>query len=59
MTIDLTFLRILFTLVAFATFTGLIVWAWRRGRHDGFADAAALPFARDAGDADSHAGDLR
>ncbi|MBU4609299.1 CcoQ/FixQ family Cbb3-type cytochrome c oxidase assembly chaperone [Achromobacter sp. GG226] len=46
---DLTFLRVLFTLLAFAAFTGVVVWAWAGGRHDGFADAAALPFSPDAG----------
>lgn len=57
MTIDLTFLRILFTVVAFATFAGLVAWAWTRGRHDGFADAAALPFAAGTGQAPHGRGD--
>ncbi len=41
---DLTFLRALFTLLAFATFLGLVGWAWLRGRRNGFAQAASLPF---------------
>lgn len=39
------------TLVAFATFIGIVWWAWSRGRAQANRDASMLPFAQpDEGD---------
>ena len=44
---DLTIVRALFTLLAFSTFIGIVVWAWSSSRRTGFDQAAALPFDDD------------
>ena len=44
---DITTLRIAATLASFATFIGIIVWAWSRGNAEDFDEAARLPFEQD------------
>lgn len=41
---DMTFVRVVFTLIAFATFLAIVGWAWSASRRAGFDEAAALPF---------------
>lgn len=43
-------LRSIMTVVSFATFIGIVWWAYGRGRHQRFDEAANLPFAEDEGD---------
>jgi len=44
---DITSLRVAATVISFATFVGIIVWAWS-GRHARrFEEAARLPFEQD------------
>jgi cytochrome c oxidase cbb3-type subunit 4 len=40
-------LRALVTVVSFATFIGIVWWAWSRRRADDFSQAANLPFEQD------------
>jgi cytochrome c oxidase cbb3-type subunit IV len=40
-------LRALVTVVSFATFIGIVWWAWSRRRSDDFSQAANLPFEQD------------
>ena len=44
---DITTLRILATLVAFATFIGIFAWAYSRCNAKRFEAAAQLPFEQD------------
>ncbi|VTU16698.1 cbb3-type cytochrome oxidase subunit 3 [Variovorax sp. RA8] len=44
---DITVLRIAATLASFATFIGILVWAFSRRRAEAFEDAAQLPFEQD------------
>ncbi|KWT94115.1 MULTISPECIES: cbb3-type cytochrome c oxidase subunit 3 [unclassified Variovorax] len=44
---DITILRIAATLASFATFIGILVWAYSRRRAKAFEDAARLPFEQD------------
>jgi len=44
---DITTLRTLATLVSFATFIGILVWAYSRRRAEGFDEASRLPFEQD------------
>lgn len=44
---DITTLRIAATLVSFATFVGILVWAFSRRNTAGFDEAARLPFEQD------------
>lgn len=48
MAFDLNLLRIGVTLLSFAVFTGIVLWAWSRGRRGGFDGAAGLPFLDEA-----------
>ena len=41
---DINVLRSLVTVVAFAVFVGILVWAYRPSRRAQFDDAAQLPF---------------
>jgi cytochrome c oxidase cbb3-type subunit 4 len=50
MAFDLNVLRIGVTLLSFAVFTGIVLWAWSRGRRGGFDGAAGLPFLDEATD---------
>ncbi len=44
---DITTLRIVATLASFATFVGILLWAFSRRRAQAFEDAARLPFEED------------
>ena len=44
---DITTLRIAATLVSFATFLGIIYWAFARRNQASFDEAAQLPFEQD------------
>lgn len=44
---DITTLRIVATLASFATFIGILVWAFSRRRSQAFEDASRLPFEQD------------
>jgi len=41
---DITFLRIVATLASFATFLGIVWWAWSARNRDRFREAALIPF---------------
>ena len=41
---DLNTLRILATIVSFAVFVGILLWAWKNRKTKDFKDAANLPF---------------
>jgi cytochrome c oxidase cbb3-type subunit 4 len=45
---DVNDMRSLVTVVSFAAFVGITVWAWQRSRRQAFDEAAALPFADEA-----------
>jgi cytochrome c oxidase cbb3-type subunit 4 len=47
MTMDINVLRGVITAVSFATFIGIVVWAWSSRRKARFDEAANLPFADD------------
>jgi cytochrome c oxidase cbb3-type subunit 4 len=42
---DINDLRIVVTLLSFAAFAGIVVWAWSRRNSAAFQEAAMLPFA--------------
>ncbi|MBI5462808.1 MAG: cbb3-type cytochrome c oxidase subunit 3 [Gammaproteobacteria bacterium] len=44
---DLTTLRSIFTVLVFATFIGVWIWAWSSKRKQAFDEAANLPFIED------------
>ena len=44
---DINDIRALITLLAFAAFLGIVVWAYHRKSRRGFDEAAMLPFADD------------
>lgn len=44
---DINTLRILATLASFATFIGIVVWAWAGRNASRFEEAAQLPFDQD------------
>ncbi len=44
---DLNDLRSIATVLMFALFIGIVVWAWGKRRQADFNDAARLPFAED------------
>jgi cytochrome c oxidase cbb3-type subunit 4 len=44
---DITTLRIAATLASFATFVGILAWAFSRRNAKGFEEAAQLPFEQD------------
>jgi len=41
---DVNELRVAVTVLSFAAFIGIFVWAWARRNAAGFAEAAQLPF---------------
>jgi cytochrome c oxidase cbb3-type subunit 4 len=41
---DLNDLRSIVTVLSFAAFAGIVVWAWSRGNRSRFEEAAQLPF---------------
>lgn len=44
---DINDLRSILTVLAFATFIGIVLWAYSRRRHAAFEEAANLPFTED------------
>ena len=46
---DINTVRVVVTLLSFATFIGIVVWAWSRSNTARFAEAAQLPFKEEAG----------
>jgi cytochrome c oxidase cbb3-type subunit IV len=44
---DVTTLRIAATLVSFATFLGIMAWAFARSNRASFEEASRLPFEQD------------
>ncbi|MCO4088336.1 MAG: cbb3-type cytochrome c oxidase subunit 3 [Limnohabitans sp.] len=44
---DINTLRSIVTLLAFAAFIGIVVWAWSRRNQASFDEAANLPFSQD------------
>jgi len=48
-----------FTAISFATFVGIILWAYSARRKDAFAEAANLPFADDEADMNTMAMEAR
>ena len=44
---DITTLRIVSTLLCFATFLGIAAWAYARRNKGRFDDAASIPFQQD------------
>jgi cytochrome c oxidase cbb3-type subunit 4 len=44
---DINTLRIIATLASFATFIGIVVWAWSARNASRFDEAAQLPFEQD------------
>jgi len=47
---DINDLRSIATVLAFATFVGIVWWAYGKGARKGFEEAANLPFADDDAD---------
>ena len=45
---DLVTLRSIFTVLVFAAFIGVWIWAWSGKRKKAFDEAANLPFVEDA-----------
>ena len=50
-------LRIVVTVLSFACFGGLVVWAWSARNRRGFDEAARLPFVAEGGEARNTAAD--
>ena len=46
---DINTLRILVTVLAFASFVGIVIWAYSGRTRRGFEEAAQLPFDEDEG----------
>lgn len=44
---DINDIRSILTVVAFATFAGIVVWAWSGRRRAAFEEAANLPFTEE------------
>ncbi len=44
---DINVLRGVIAAVSFATFIGIVLWAWSSRRKESFDEAAQLPFADD------------
>jgi cytochrome c oxidase cbb3-type subunit 4 len=44
---DINTLRAIVTLLTFAAFIGIVVWAWSRRNQASFDEAAKLPFRQD------------
>lgn len=52
---DVNDLRSIVTVLAFATFVGIVVWAYSGRRRAAFEEAANLPFTEDEAPADTGA----
>ena len=50
---DIESLRSVMTVIAFATFVGIVLWAYSGRAKPSFDEAARLPFAEDEGVAES------
>ena len=55
---DMTIVRSLFTVIAFALFIAVVLWTWSSSRRTAFDEAAALPFNDDISP-QAQAGDAR
>ena len=44
---DINTLRSIVTVLTFACFVGIVLWAWSRRNQDRFEEAANLPFRQD------------
>ncbi|HZN47302.1 MAG TPA: cbb3-type cytochrome c oxidase subunit 3 [Ramlibacter sp.] len=44
---DINILREIATVLSFATFIGIVGWAWSRRNRDGFEEAGRIPFQQD------------
>jgi cytochrome c oxidase cbb3-type subunit 4 len=44
---DNNILREIATVLSFATFIGIVGWAWSRRNRDGFEEAGRIPFQQD------------
>lgn len=53
---DINDLRSVITVLAFASFAGIVAWAWSGRRKAEFEEAARLPFTEDEADG---AGDVK
>ena len=51
---DINDLRVLFTLLSFAAFAGIVVWTWSSRRRAGFDEAAKLPFVDEMSEKKRH-----
>jgi len=49
MNVDIDTLRSVMTVVSFATFVGIVLWAYSGGTRRRFEEAARLPFTEDEG----------
>ena len=58
MFMDMTLVRSLFTVIAFALFIAIVAWTWSASRRAGFDEAATLPF-NDEVSPQAQAGDAR
>jgi cytochrome c oxidase cbb3-type subunit 4 len=47
--VDINTLRTLVTVLAFASFVGIVIWAYSGRARRGFEEAARLPFEEDEG----------
>ncbi len=47
---DIDDLRTIITVLAFASFVGIVAWAWSGRRKAAFEEAARLPFTEDEAD---------
>lgn len=54
-----TDIRSIFTVISFATFVGIMLWAYSRRRDADFEAASLLPFADDDAVRDDSAGHLK
>lgn len=45
---DINDLRSLFTVLAFVSFLGIVVWAWSGRRKSAFDEAARIPFEEES-----------
>ena len=50
---DINDLRSIVTVVSVLTFAGIVAWAWRRSNRARFDEAAMLPFADEATEAET------
>jgi cytochrome c oxidase cbb3-type subunit 4 len=51
---DINDLRAMVTLLSFAAFAGIVVWAWSGRNRQAFDEAAQLPFADAANEGERH-----